>query len=64
METNEKKHDTEKEKYSQSKCCDFSSEETSRMFKMMKDFCGDSKKDFSDCNSMMENMSSKSNSCC
>ena len=64
MEMEEKEHSTDKEEYSQNECCDFSSEEASRMFKMMKEYCGDSEKGSSECHSMMRNMSSKSNSCC
>jgi hypothetical protein len=64
MEQEEKEQKTNEDKKSQSGCCDFSSEETQRMFKMMNDFCGGSEKDSSDCRSMMKemmkNMSTKS----
>jgi hypothetical protein len=67
MEQKEKEQQTNEEKKSQGGCCDFSSEKTQEMFKMMRDFCGDSEKGSSDCCSMMEemmkNMSSKSDGC-
>lgn len=67
MEKQEKTQNTNEEKNSQSGCCDFSSEETLKMFKMMEDFCKDPEKGSSDCCSMMKemmkNMSSKSDGC-
>jgi hypothetical protein len=67
MEQKEKEQKTNEEKKSQSGCCDFTSEETQGMFKMMKDFCGGSEKGPGDCSSMMKemmkNMSSKSDDC-
>ncbi len=64
MEQEEKTQQTNEEQKSQSGCCDFSSEETQGMFKMMKNFCEDSEKGSKDCCSMMKekmkNMSSKS----
>jgi len=64
MEQKEKEQKTNEEKKSQGGCCDFTSEETEGMFKMMQDFCGDSEKGSFDCRStmkeMMKNMSSKS----
>ncbi len=64
MENKEKTNQTNEEQNSQSRCCDFSSEETQGMFKMMHDFCGGSEKSSGDCRSMMKemmkNMSSKS----
>ena len=49
MEKQEKNQNTNEEKNSQSGCCDFSSEESQEMFKMMKEFCGDPEKGSSDC---------------
>ena len=67
MEQEEKTQKTDEKKKSQSGCCDFSSEETEGMFKMMKDFCGDPEKESPDCGSMMKemmkNMNSKSDDC-
>ncbi|MDH3268221.1 MAG: hypothetical protein OEM46_05135 [Ignavibacteria bacterium] len=67
MEKQEKTQNTNEEKNSQSGCCDFSSEETPKMFKMMEDFYKDPEKDSSDCCStmkeMMKNMSCKSDGC-
>ncbi len=67
MEQEEKTQNTKEEKNSQGGCCDFTSEETQGMFKMMRDFCDGSEKDSFDCRSMMKemmkNMSSKSDDC-
>ncbi len=67
MEKQEKTQNTNEEKNSQSGCCDFTSEETQGMFKMMRDFCDGSEKGSGDCRSMMKemmkNMSSKSDDC-
>ncbi len=67
MEQEEKTQKKNEEKNSQRGCCDFTSEETQGMFKMMRDFCDGSKKDSFDCRSMMKgmmkNMSSKSDDC-
>ena len=67
MEQDEKTKQTNEEKNSQGGCCDFTSEETQGMFKMMRDFCGGSEKSSGDCRSMMKemmkNMSSKSDDC-
>ncbi len=64
MEQEEKTQKTNEEKKSQGGSCDFTSEETEEMFKMMRDFCDGSEKDSFDCHSMMKemmkNMSSKS----
>ena len=67
MEQKENEQKTNEEKNSQRGCCDFTSEETQGMFKMMRDFCDGSQKDSDDCRSMMKemmkNMSSKSDDC-
>ena len=67
MEEKEKTQKTDEKQKSQSGCCDFTSEETQGMFKMMRNFCGGSEKDSFDCQSMMremmKNMSSKSDDC-
>jgi hypothetical protein len=67
MEKQEKTQKTNEEKNSLGGCCDFTSEEAQGMLNMMRDFCGDSEKDSSDCRSMMKemmkNMNSKSDDC-
>jgi hypothetical protein len=64
MEDKEKTKKTNEAEKPQGRCCDFSSEDSQGMFKMMKEFCDDSEKDSFDCRSMMQemmkNMSSKS----
>ncbi|MGB5850258.1 MAG: hypothetical protein WBH40_17345 [Ignavibacteriaceae bacterium] len=62
MEKEEKTQKTNEEEKSQGGCCDFSSEETQGMFKMMRDFCGDPETDSSDCRSMMKEMMKNKNS--
>jgi hypothetical protein len=56
MEQEGKKQQANEDKKSQGGCCDFTSEETQGMFKMIKDFCGNSEKDSFDCRSMMKDM--------
>ena len=67
MEDKQKTQKANEEKKSQSGCCDFTSEETQGMFKMMREFRDGSEKDSFDCRSMMKgmmkNMSSKSDDC-
>ena len=63
MDQKEKEQRNNEEKKSQSRCCDFSSNETQEMFKMMGDFCNGSNMNSNDClkmmKEMMKNMSSK-----
>ena len=67
MEDKQKTKQTNEEQKSQSGCCDFTSEETQGMFKMMQGFWDGSEKGSGDCRSMMKemmkNMSSKSDDC-
>ncbi|MFC2094022.1 hypothetical protein ACFLSH_00195 [Bacteroidota bacterium] len=67
MEDKQKTQKANEENKSQGGYCDFTSEETQGMFKMMRDFCGGPEKDLGDCCSMMKemmkNMNSKSDDC-